>query len=1045
MKLIYTMVIVCACLFLPHQMIAQGRVVTGRVIAAGSNEALPGVSIQLRGSARGTITQPDGSFRIEVPGSNAILYFTFVGYLSKEVAVKDQQNIQVTLEPDSHSLDQVVVTALGIRKEKRALGYSVQDVSGADLVQSKQSNVVNALQGKVAGVQISSTGGAPGQGSRIVIRGINSADPLRNNQPLFVVDGVTIDNDTYTTGGADNRGMSNRAADINPDDIESISVLKGGAATALYGLRAANGAIIITTKSGKAGRLRLSYSTSYGFDRVGKTPDVQSTYTQGNMGVYDNQSFWPSWGPTVEQARKLDSTHPAELFNNYRQAYNTGQQFRNTLSLSGGSEKLVYAASISQLNQNGILPFSNYKNYSARVSGDAKLSDKFRMGVSVNYINSGGNRANPDRYGEQMIYWAPRWDMRDYIKPDGTQKTYGSTDNPIYELYTNRFEDNVNRMIGNVHFLYSPFKWVDISYRAGTDFFTDARTHAAPGPKGAVGEVPNGDNGAGFVDEYNLKVRSLSSTLMVNFKNNIGSRLSSDLKIGQDIFDKKIKRVSTEADTLDIPDLLILQNAKKVVTEQYLENYYLMGFFADWSLAWDHYLYLTLSGRTDISSTLPVNHRAFFYPSASLSYVFSEHLKAPTNIFSYGKLRVSYAKVGKDAVPYSTNSGFVPLTGGPIGSSVIGWTRADRRGDPHLKPEFTNTFEAGTELRFWNNRIGLDVTWYTSKSEDLLIPVKLSNSTGYDELYTNAGSIRNHGVELSLSATLIQQKKFSWDMRVNYSSNRNEVLSLGRDLTEVPVATQSGYAGSSPTMKYIPGYPVGAIFGTSYLRYYGSDKENPILIDYSKPVVIGNSGAKAGFPLVNSAQKYLGNSQPKWIGSLSNTFNYGPLSLSILFDTRQGVKKYNQLANFMASFGESAITGNRADQVTFGGVHADGTPNTTKVYLQQGVGPDGRNYGAGYYRLVYRAVTENFIEDASWIRLRTISLTYQLPPAMLARTHFISGATLTLTGTNLWLHTKYTGFDPEASSFNAASNVDAFAGFTYPTTKGFLATLNVTF
>lgn len=1045
MKSLYAMTLAGAFLFLPFLLLAQNHTIIGKVTTSGTTEGVPGVTVQVKGHASGTATGVDGTYRLTVPDANSILIFTSVGYLSQEQPLNGRTTIDIQLQPDTRKLEQVVVTAMGIKKEKRALGYAVQDVSGADLMQSKQSNVVNALQGKAAGVQISSGGGAPGQGSRILIRGINSLDPSRNSQPLFVIDGITMDNETDVVGNNETRGMSNGAADLNPDDIESISILKGGAATALYGLRAGNGAVIITTKSGKAGRLKVSFSTTAGFERIGKTPDVQNTYSQGNNGIYDNQSFWPSWGPTVADARKLDSTHPEVLYDKYKQAYNTGSQFRNTLGISGGTEKVVYAASLSQFNQNGILPFSNYKNYSARVSGSAQVSEKFKMGVSLNYINSGGNRANFDRYGEQLVYWSPRWNIRDYIKEDGTQQTYGGTDNPMYTVYSNRFVDNVNRLIGNINFTYSPFKWLDILYNAGTDTYNSGMTHAAPGPKGVVGEVPSTDNSFGFVDEYTINKRALSSTLIFNFKNKISSKLSSDLKIGQDIFSRKFKQVSVEADTLDIPDLLILQNAKKVLTSQNLQNYYLMGIFGDWTLNWDRWLYLDLTSRIDISSSLPRANRSFFYPSASLSYLFTEHLKIPERILSYGKLRVSWARIGKDAIPYNTGSGYIPLVDGPIGGSAIGWTRDDRLGDPNLKPEFTNTFETGAELRFLNNRLGVDVTWYTSKSTDLLIPLKLSNATGYEDYYTNIGSIRNSGVEVSLNATPVKTKNFNWDIRINFSSNHNEVLSLGKDLEEIDVAEHFGYAGSTATMKYIKGYPVGAIFGTSYQRYYGSDKEDPLMIDYSKPMIIGQTGNSAGFPLINSTQKYLGNSQPKWIGSITNTFNYGPFSLSVLIDTRQGVKKYNQLANFLAAFGESAVTANRFDQTVFPGVLADGSPNTQKVYLQQAKGPDGRNYGAGYYRNAYRGVTENFVEDASWIRLRTLSFTYQIPTSLLSATHLISGASITLTGNNIWLHTNYSGFDPESSSNNSGSNVDAFAGFTYPTTRSFLATLQVTF
>jgi len=1041
---------VCYCM-LPILLKAQNAVVRGTVTATDGGNAMPGVTIQVKGGTSGTTTGPDGNFSITVPNTNVTLVFSFVGYLRQEVPVNGRTSLQVGLQPDTRNLEQVVVTALGIKKEKRALGYAVQDVSGAQLAVSKQTNVVNALQGQVAGVQISSTGGAPGQGSRIIIRGINSLDPTKSSQPLFIVDGVPIDNDTYTDprpGVDDSRGMSNRAADINPDDVESISILRGGAATALYGLRAANGAVVITTKSGRAGRLVVNVSSTYGFENVNKTPDIQSRFSQGYLGEYDATSFWPSWGPTVEEARKLDPSHPAQLFNNFKRAYRTGKQFRNTVNLSGGSEKAIFSASVSSLNQDGVIPFSDYNNYSARVNGELRFSPKFKMGASVNYINSGGNRVNADRYGEQLIYWSPRWDVKDYIKPDGTQKNYGpDNDNPMYIAYSNRFVDDVNRVIANVNATWSPFKWLDLSYRFGTDFYSDARSHTAPGPKGLVGELaPLNDNGFGFVHEYQINKRLLNGTFIANARNNITSKLTSDLKLGHDMYQYKLKRVSTEGDTLDIPDLLILQNTKKLVNLQYEERYRIIGVFADWTLSWDNFLYLTLTGREDFTSTLHKDRNSFFYPSVSMGYVFTDHLKIPDNILSYGKVRASWARIGKDPAPYKMVAGYETLTDGPIGEGIIGWTRADTKMDPDLKPEFTNTFEAGAELKFLQNRIGLDFTWYTSKSTDLLMSVPLPSSSGYEYFYTNAGAIQNRGVEISVNATPLKNRNFSWDVRANFSTNRNKVLSLREGVDEVIVGSQFGYTGSSATQKYIIGLPVGAIFGRSYARYYGTDTEDPRMIDKSRPILINGTGALRGFPIINTTQqKYLGNTQPSWIGAITNSFSYKGVGLSFMFDVRQGVKKYNQFANFMAAFGTSKMTENRDQTKTFEGVYADGKPNDMPVYLGQGVGPDGRDYGDGFYRRVYRGVTEAFIEDASWVRLRNVSLSYQLPSKLLARTKFITGANITLTGTNLWLHTDYTGFDPESSSANAASNADAFSGFTYPAVRSFLATINLTF
>jgi TonB-linked SusC/RagA family outer membrane protein len=1039
MKRCYYLIVTC-CLLLPQLLFAQQRTVSGRVTASENQAPLPGVTVQVKGTSTGTTTDISGAYRIAVNSPNAILVFSYVGYLTKEAAVGSGP-LDISLDVDARNLEGVVVTALGIKKEKRALGYAVQDVSGADLVTSRQSNVVNALQGKVAGVQISAGGGAPGQGANIVIRGFNSLDPSRNAQPLFIIDGVPMDNGTLSTGDVNQyRGMSNRAADINPDDIESISILRGGAATALYGLRAATGAVVITTKSGKAGRLRASYSASYGIDEVNKYPDIQSTYTQGYKGIYDPISFWPTWGPTVEQARQINPDHPAKLFHHYKRGYGQGNQYRNSINLSGGTEKAVFAASFSQFDQDGVMPFSDYKNYSARVNGELRFSTKFRMGASLNYINSGGLRANADRYNEQLTYWAPAHDMRQYLKPDGTMLAYGETDNPIYALSTNRFKDNVNRIIASTNFVYSPFSWLDVNYRVGIDWYNDNRTHTGPAPLGVPGEQIYNDNGPGFVYEYMINNRLLNSTLMLNFKNKITSRLQSDLKIGHDLYESKLKRTSVTGDTLDIPTLFVMQNAKLHRSSQYLEEYKIIGLFGDWTLSWDNWLYLSLTGRNDWSSSLPEANRSFFYPSVSMGYIFSEHLKP--SWLDYGKLRASWARIGKDATPYRTGAGYEPLDPQLIGAA--GWTRDNRLGDPDLKPEFTNTFEAGTELRFLKNRLGLDFTWYTSKSKDLLIDVYLPWPSGSETFYTNAGSIQNRGVEVSLNGTPVSTKNFSWDVKVNFSTNKNKVLSIREGLTEIPVNTHFGYSGSTATQKYIPGYPMGAIFGSHYSRYYGSDKDEGIEIDHSRPLLIAQTGNLRGFPVYNATQKYLGNALPKWIGSITNSFRYKQFNLSFMFDVRQGAKKYNQFANFLAAFGIAEITENRNTVKTFDGVYADGTPNTMPVYLGQAL-YEGRDYTEGFYRNIYRRVTENFVEDAGWVRLRNVSLSYSLPSSLLSRTGFITDLTITLTGNNLWLSTKYTGYDPESSSFSSGSNTIAFSGFSYPAVRSYLATLNVSF
>lgn len=1020
----------------------KGKVVHGQVIAGDNKQALERVVVVEKGTQNHAYTTATGDYSLTLTGDNATLIFSFVGYNTQQVAVGETNTLNVTLQSAQKDLSEVVVTAFGIQKEKRSLGYTVQQVNSKELNVNKQANVVNALQGKVAGVQISSSGGGPGQGARIIIRGINSIASDRNNQPLFIVDGVEIDNSSYTTGGAETRGMSNRASDINPDDIESVSVLRGGVATALYGIRAANGAILITTKSGKTGKLQVSYSGLYGFDKVNKTPDVQSKYSQGYLGVYDPASFWPTFGPTVEEARKIDNTHPDKLYNNYKQAFETGTQTRHTVSVSGGTESARLLGSISYLNQDGVIPFSDFKSYNARVNAQFTISEKITASASVNYINSGGNRVNADRYGEQIIYWSPRWNMKEYMKPDGTQQTYSpGTNNPIYTLSTNKFQDNVNRTIASAFINYKPVSWLNFSYRLGNDFYTDGRTHTAPGPMGLVGEAPNlDDNEYGFIYEYNLRSRNLTSTLIANLSHTFNNKYSVDLKLGHDLRDQRVRRNSVLGDTLTVPDLFLLGNAKRTTADSYIMDYRNYGFFADLTLGLNSYLFLELTNRMDLTSTLSPDNRRYFYPSASASYIFSSQFKLP-EWWSYGKAKLSYARIGKDGDAYAITNGFE--TGLPIGSTIP-FHQSRTLGNFNLRPEFTSTLEAGTELRFINNRIGVELVVYQQKSKDLLVPVAVTPTTGFEKAYVNAGEINNKGLEVTLSAMPVHKNDFTWDFKVNFSTNSNKVVKLNENLAEIAISTQYGYLNSSVTTKLVPGQAYGALYGRTYKRYYGSATDDKITLRKDLPLLIGANG----FPVLDDAsnQRYLGNSLPKWIGSTQQTFRYKQLTLSLLLDVRQGNYKYNQLSNFLSAFGESKETEHRDQTIVFNGVLADGSQNTKPVYLGQAKGPDGVDYGAGFYRNYYRGASENFIEDASWVRLRSASLSYTLPAQWLKATKTISGATVSFTGNNLWLHTKYSGFDPETSSSPSGDNAsDAFSGFTYPATRSFLFSLNLQF
>lgn len=1040
MKKISTLLLLLL-LFITFAANAQVRDISGKVTVAEDGSTLPGVSVRLKGTNSGATTDANGMYRIQVPGSGAVLVFSFIGFAPKEVTVGGQAVVNVALSADSKALEEVIVTTqLGIARQSKSLGYAAQGVNAEELNVNRQTNLLNALQGKVAGATISSVGGGPGQGANIRIRGINSIDASSSNDPLYVIDGIQVDNSTSTQGagsGNNVRSVGNRISDINPDEIESINILKGGAATALYGLRGANGVVVITTKKGTGTGIRTSFTSTYGLENVNKTPEVQTEYTAGILGVYTPIGLGPAWGPTIAEAKAIDPTHPDKLFENYKNAFDTGSQIRNTLSFTGGSENVKFFSSLSQFHHDGMLPFTDYKNLGARLNTDITISPKIKAGVNMSFTNSGGYRFDADRFGESLTYYSGRWDVRDYITPEGIQQWRG-TNNPIFGAATNRLKDNVNRYIAGANFGYSPTSWLNFNYRLGIDTYTDNRVRTAPGPLGLPGERTY-DNSNGFVGEYNTTYRAINSTFLANASTKLTSDITGTLRLGFELYDRSSKNSGILGSQLSIYNDFRLVNATVFDVSQGKTEYRSNGFFGEANFDYKDFLFLSLTGRQDITSTLSPENRTFFYPSASLSYVFSDNIKLPEFI-GQSKLRLSYAKIGKDASPYSTSTGFT--TYGSLPTGTTGLTIASNLGDINLKPEFTDTYEAGLEMAFLNNRLSFDFTYYNSLSKDQITRAQITSATGYVTASINAGSIRNRGIELVLGGTPVKTNNFTWDASLNFSANRNKVMSLKEGLSEIVYgAGTGGYINSPVTFKLIPGQPYGNIYGSYYLRYYGTDKEDPVYTDKNRPLLIGANG----FPISSlTKQKLLGNSQPDWVGGLTNNFTYKRLTLSTIVDARWGFEKFNRLENFNSAFGIADYTRDRRDFKVFEGVLANGTPNTKKVWLGQATGPDGVNYGEGYYRLYHRSLSEPFVQDASWVRLRSASLQYALPTSWLPA-KAIRNASLSVTGNNLWLHTDYYGLDPESLSADSGSNVDGSAGMTYPAARTFLFTLNVGF
>jgi TonB-linked SusC/RagA family outer membrane protein len=1024
---------------------AQEQTVSGRVTAEEGGSPLPGVNVLIKGTQTGTVTDVDGKYTLSVPSASSVLVFSFIGYLTVETEVGERSVVDVVLQSDITQLEEVVVTSFGIEQGKQSLGFATQSLKGESITQMHQPNVVAALQGQVAGVQITTSGGAPGMSSRIIVRGITSLDPTISNQPLFVVDGIPIDNSTYeVANGATEttpRGLSNRAVDINPNDIESLTVLKGAAASALYGVRAANGAVIITTKKGKAGRVQINASSTVGFDRVNKYPSFQDKYGQGSNGVYNPSDNFPAWGAPIAVANLIDPEY--KFYDNTRNAMQTGTTWDNYLSISGGNDIATFYASVSNTDQKGVIPFSTWARTVAKISGTLKFNEKFSASASMNYTNSGGNRVPHDRFMEGVMYYPVTRDITKFEDTDGFQHYFGLSNNPLYNAKYLTYEDDVDRILGNVFLTYKPAPWVSLNYRIGTDFYSDFREDIAPGPRSADDAFPA--HSTGYIEHTRITSKIINSNFFAEFNKKITGKLNGTLRVGQELFQEERNSLVNKGAEFEIPQFFQFSNTKQLTTLQDLRERRLIGVYGDLLLNYDDFLYLNITGRNDWTSTLPTGSNSFFYPSYNLSFVFNDVLNLPEQL-SYGKLRASYGEVGKDTEPYLTSTVYTKGLGFPI-DGTLGYSRDDLKGSSTLKPERTRTIDVGAELKFLDNRIGVEVAWYKSNSRDQIFKVPVSETTGYARIVTNVGEIENKGIEIILSASPVRSTDFKWDVMVNFTRNRNKVVDIAEGLDEFPIAEQFGYSGSTVTMKLKEGDPYGDLYGSSFQRYYPQDAlpVNLKYLDHDRPLLIGTNG----FPIRNTQQLVLGNTQPKWLGGIRNTFTYKSVSLSFLIDARWGQDQYDQFHNFLSAFGKLDYSENRNDVVVFDGLLEDGTPNTKEVFLGQSIGPDGVDYAQGFYREYFRRTSENFVKDASFIKLRNISLSYSLPKTLLQKTPF-QAVSVSATVNNIILWTPWINFDPESFSNspgpngNASGNTTGFSGLGYPSTMSTLFSVNLT-
>lgn len=993
------------------------HLISGTVFSSENNEPLIGASVVIKGTNHGTITDLDGKYQLKIGDEYNIkdlnLVISYIGFKSKEISINGKSVIDVKLEIDATQLQEVIVTAFGVATEKKSINYSVQDVKSEELVESNQDNLVNALQGKIAGVQITNSSGSPGASSHILIRGANSVDESTNNQPLFVVDGIPISN-TASFGGP------NRAMDINPNDIESVTVLKSGAASALYGLDAANGVIVITTKRGKAGVSSINFSSSVSVDRAFRTSPRQMIYKQGNSGVYDPETT-NSWGPLVIPADAVYDNVDKFLQAGIRQKYD--------LSISGGTEKLSGYISGNYLNNTGIFPGEQLKRYGLLLKGTNQVSEKFSVVTSLNYVGSSNTRA-----GFGTMYNIYRWpinvDISDYLNPDGTKKSLiplNSPDNPYWVVDNNPTTDDVNRLIATNSFAFKILDPLTFTYRIGGDF-TFQHYKAIRRPGTAFIEE-------GRITEVERSSSIITSTALLEFSKRVSDKISLTALAGQNIQLDNGRSTTIQGSGYMNPLLDNINNLQNTEIQQNIGRRRIAGVFGDVKFDYNGMFYLSVAARNDWSSTLSKDNNSFFYPSISGGLIFSEFLNS--SVLSYGKIRASWATIGKDAPPHRTTAILETY------NAINGGFKYDYyAGNPNIAPEMTTTWEVGTDLRFLNGRFSLDMSYYNMITEDAIITSRISPASGWIMLVFNSGSIQNNGIEIMANAEVMKSQDFSWNILANLSGNRSKLVELPSFVSRLPVTAGQMISAVRPSS--LVGEPLLALEGTDYLYNehgqlvvdeYGYPRVGQYLKDENGNYVLNSDGTRK----IDGTRVYLGNREPKAIFGITNSLAYKNFSLSFLIDIRIGGDVLNAANAVMIANGSSGyLEKHRNRTMVFKGVvetEGEFVENTNEVVLNQS------------YFYDYISVGSNFVEDASWTRLRYLTIGYSFP-AEWANKIGMKDLQISATGRNLALWTKYSGGDPETNYAGAGLGGVGTVGMDYfnvPSVQGIDISLKANF
>ena len=1055
---------------------AQDRTVSGTV-KDESGEALPGVNIILKGTTTGATSDIDGNWRLSLPSEGGTLVFQFVGMATQEIAVGSRSVIDVTMAADATELAEVVVTAVGIERQTKALGYAVQNVDGEAIQQVSEPDPLRALNGKVAGVNILSSNGLPGGSTSMTIRGFSSLQ--NNNQPLFVVDGVPFDNSQFDTkatsaGSIPNVASSNRLLDLDPNSIESITVLKGGAASALYGSRAANGVVVITTKAGSTSGskgLEISLGLSYSLEEYANAPDIQTTHSQGGDFQF-NPGFVGSWGDNLETLNAqggiphplaanysdvfpeyADILIPAETHENAKDFFDTGHVLETSLQISTGGENTRLNAGFSRMTNNGIAPNTSFDRYSFNAGGSAELENGLHFNGSLNYVKSEQESVqigtplgvNNTSIMTRLLWTPTTVNLKDmpYINPIDNSNVYYRTDqdNPYWLAHTSPYTSDVNRLFGQFSLSYDITDWMTLSYRIGMNAYTDRRKNVIAAGSAVV---PNGE-----IIEDNIYREEVDGVVNLSLSKDLSETFGISANLGFNHNQRKTERQSimgTGIITFGIHDLdntsVQLANGGSNSLRR------LMGFYADITGDFNDWAFLTLTGRRDYSSTLPQDNNAFNYGAVSVAAVVTDALGIQSDILSFAKVRASISRVGNDADPYLTQSIYLTNPVAGLGNGNLGLpfsnssgsynvlTQGNTIGNNELKPEFTTESEVGLDLRFLNSRISLDFAYYIRNTTDQIVPIDVAASSGSNRFITNLGEVQNKGIEITLNADLVEVSGFNWNMTHTFTQNKSEITDLG-DLDEVFVG---GFIGLG--IVHRQGEPYGQILGTDFER--DADDGLPLL---------QAGGGSAGRFIETPADRVIGDPNPDFQWTMNNTFSYKGISLSFLLDWKKGGDQFCFSCDQIRSRGvvaETSILNRDAPVVIPGYVAAldedgnwvaatdeDGQKvrNTTQISMNDFYFIDGVTWADSHD-----------VYDISTIRLREVTLSYNFPKSLLSKTPFGS-ASLSFSGRNLWYEAynmpTSLNYDPEVSS--GVANARGLDFSTVPTTKRYGVNLRFTF